>query len=104
VTGLTLGGGKEIILNGFTLTLVGRLRITDDLYLDVYPGDGLSGGGVDISALRIDLSYLPLGITGEIPFMEIHPITKVVLPQQGGSIVVHEPATGYFVISHVLGP
>lgn len=103
VTGLALGGGKEIILNDFTLTLTGELRVTDDLYLDVYPGEGLSGGGIDMSALRFDLSHLPQGLTGEIPFMEIHPVTMVGLPPQGGGIVAHEPAVNYFVISCVLG-
>lgn len=103
VTGLALGGGKEIILNDFTLTLTGELRVTDDLYLDVYPGEGLSGGGIDLSALRFDLSHLPSNISGEIPFMEIHPVMSVGLPQQGNGIVVHEAAVNYFVISCVLG-
>lgn len=103
VTGLALGGGKEIILNDFTLTLTGELRVTDDLYLDVYPGEGLSGGGIDLSALRFDLSHLPQGLTGEIPFMEIHPVTMVGLPQQGNGIVVHELPDMLIVISCVLG-
>ena len=103
VTGLALGGGKEIVLNDFTLTLTGELRVTDDLYLDVYPGEGLSGGGIDMSALRFDLSHLPQGLTGEIPFMEIHPVTSFWLPQEGGGIVVREVAVNYFVISCVLG-
>jgi len=103
VTGLALGGGKEIILNDFTLTLTGELRVTDDLYLDVYPGEGLSGGGIDLSALRFDLSHLPSNISGEIPFMEIHPVMSVGLPQQGNGIVVREAAVNYFVISCVLG-
>jgi hypothetical protein len=103
VTGLALGGGKGIILNDFTLTLIGELRVTDDLYLDVHPGEGLSGGGIDLSALRFDLSYLPSNISGEIPFMEIHPVSSVGLPQQGNGIVVHEAAVNYFVISCVLG-
>jgi len=102
VTGLALVGGKEIILNDFTLTLTGELRVTDDLYLDVYPGEGLSGGGIDMSALRFDLSHLPQGLTGEIPFMEIHPVTMVGLPPQGGGIVAREPAVNYYVISCVL--
>jgi uncharacterized protein YaiE (UPF0345 family) len=103
VTGLALGGGKEIILNDFTLTLIGELRVTDDLYLDVYPGEGLSGGGFDLSALRFDLSHMPQGLTGEIPFMEIHPVTSFWLPQEGGGIVVREADVNYFVISRVLG-
>ena len=103
VTDLALGGGKEIVLNDFTLTLTGELRVTDDLYLDVYPGEGLSGGGIDLSALRFDLSHLPSNISGEIPFMEIHPVMSVGLPQQGNGIVVHEAAVNYFVISCVLG-
>jgi len=102
VTGLALVGGKEIILNDFTLTLTGELRVTDDLYLDVYPGEGLSGGGIDMSALRFDLSHLPQGLTGEIPFMEIRPVTMVGLPPQGGGIVAREPAVNYYVISCVL--
>lgn len=102
VTDLALGGGKEIILNGFTLTLTGELRVTDDLYLDVYPGDGLSGGGIDLSTLRFDLSHLPQGLTGEIPFMEIHPVTMVGLPQQKNDIVVHELPDMLIVISCVL--
>jgi len=103
VTDLALGGGKEIILNDFTLTLTGELRVTDDLYLDVYPGEGLSGGGIDMSTLRFDLSHLPQGLTGEIPFMEIHPVTMVGLPQQGNGIVVHELPDMLIVISCVLG-
>jgi hypothetical protein len=77
--------------------------VTDDLYLDVHPGEGLSGGGIDLSALRFDLSYLPSNISGEIPFMEIHPVMSVGLPQQGNGIVVREAAVNYFVISCVLG-
>ena len=103
VTDLALGGGKEIILNDFTLTLTGELRVTDDLYLDVYPGEGLSGGGIDMSALRFDLSHLPQGLTGEIPFMEIHPVTMVGLPQQGNGIVANELPDMLIVISCVLG-
>jgi hypothetical protein len=77
--------------------------VTDDLYLDVYPGEGLSGGGFDLSALRFDLSHMPQGLTGEIPFMEIHPVTSFWLPQEGGGIVVREADVNYFVISRVLG-
>ncbi|MGI6358385.1 MAG: hypothetical protein ACOX2K_06815 [Bacillota bacterium] len=103
VTGLALGGGKEIILNDFTLTLTGELRVTDDLYLDIHPGEGLSGGGIDMSALRFDLSHLPQGLTGEMSFIEIHPVTMVSLPPQGGGIVVHKLPDMLTVISCVLG-
>ena len=102
VTGLTLSGGKGIILNGHKLTLTGNLRMTDGLYLDVYSGDGLSGGSIDMRSLRFDLSQLPPGVSGEIPFMEIHPTIKVDLPLQA-DITVHEPSPGYFVLSCVLG-
>lgn len=77
--------------------------MTDDLYLDIYPGEGLTEGTIDMTTLRFDLSYLPYNISGEIPFMEIHPVSSVGLPQQGNGIVVREAAVNYFVISCVLG-
>lgn len=74
VTGLVLDGDKEIILNDFTLTLTGDLRVTDNLYLDVYPGEGLSGGGIDMSALRFDLSHMPQGLTARYRLWKFIPL------------------------------
>lgn len=103
MTGIEINGGKEIILNDFSLTLTGEFRVTEDVYLDVYPGEGLTGGSIDMTNLRFDLSHLPEGLTGEIPLMEIHPVTMAGLPQQGGGIVINETSGNLIVITCVVG-
>ena len=103
MTGIEVNGGKEIILNDFTLTLTGEYRVTGNAYLDIYAGEGLSQGAIDMTTLRFDLSHLPDNISGEIPLMEIHSVTMIGLPLEGNGIVIHRPSNTLTVITCVVG-
>ncbi len=102
MTGIEVSGGKEIILNDFTLILTGEYRVTEDAYLDIYPGEGLRQGAIDMTTLRFDLSHLPANISGEIPLMEIHSVTMIGLPPEGNGIVIHELPDTLTVITCVV--
>lgn len=103
MTGIEVNGGKEIILNDFTLTLTGEYRVTGNAYLDIYAGEGLSQGAIDMTTLRFDLSHLPDNVSGEIPLMEIHSVTMIGLPPEGNGIVIHGPSNTLTVITCVVG-
>lgn len=99
MTGLEIDGGKEIILNGFTLALTGSYRITDKAYLDINPGKGPDTGAFDISTLRYDHRELTVDFSGELPIMEIQPGTIAGLPPEGYDVFVHRNPDGRIVIT-----
>lgn len=80
VNGLSFAEGKEIILNGFSLTLVGALDISENPYFDIYPGEGAGGGVLDLSHFRIDSWRMPEGSSGDWPVMEIHSGIEIIMP------------------------
>jgi len=82
VSGLSFGEGKEIILNGFSLTLVGALDISENPYFDIYPGERAGGGVLDLSHFRIDSWRMPEGSSGDWPVMEIHSGLEVIMPSR----------------------
>lgn len=82
VSGLSFGEGKEIILNGFSLTLVGALDISENPHLDIYLGEGAGESVLDLSHFRIDSWRLPEGSSGEWPVMEIHSGIEVIMPSR----------------------
>lgn len=73
LTGIPLSGRKEIILNGHTLTLTGAYGVTANAVLDIKPGEGNTGGTLDLTGLTFDFGYLLKELPPETPLVEIRP-------------------------------
>lgn len=101
LTGIELDGRKEIILNNFTLTLAGQFGVTQNSVLDIKPGEELTGGIIDMSALQFDLSNAPTGAEGELALIEIRPGITIAEPQYEGGVTIREFPDILTVIEYV---
>lgn len=90
LTGIELEGRKEIILNDFTLTLTGQYGVTGASVLDIKPGEELTEGVIDMSALQFDLSNVPTGAGGELALIEIRPGIAISEPRYGEGVEIRE--------------
>jgi len=74
-------------------------RVTGKSYLDIRAGEGTTLSAVNLSELRVDLSHLLPGLSGEIPLMEIHDANMFARPPDDGFIAVYPNAGGPTVIT-----
>lgn len=90
LSGVSLIGRKELLLNGFTLKLTGQYMVTLDGVLDIKAGEGASGSALDLSELAFDTSLVPSDIDMELALIEIRPDIAFTAPQIGNGIVMQE--------------
>jgi len=89
LTGVEIGGRKEIYLQGHMLMLYGVFNVTGEGVLDIEPDEGI-GGTVDLSGLRFNTSAAPASLTDALPFIEIKSGVKIIEPETGGDIGIRD--------------
>jgi len=72
LTGIPLSGRKEIILNGYTLTLTGAYGVSPDAVLDIKPGEA-EAGTINLNELTFDFGFLSEELPPEKALVEVRP-------------------------------
>lgn len=81
LTGVSIVGRKEIILNDSSLELKGELSVSEEGVIDIKPGKGYKDGVIDLSDLRFDVSQVPQSLRQELSFIEIRPGVEIEEPE-----------------------
>ncbi len=89
ITGIPLSRRKEIMLNGYTLTLTGAYGVSADAVFDIKPGEA-EGGVIDLSNLTFDFGFLTEELPPEKPLFELRPGVQLIEPEYPECVGIRE--------------